>query len=968
MSSQSLILGSPILMGDNTTPGVRIPDNILAKIPEIDRVCKEFGLNYPPFVVEFLTYDEISEVAAYGGFPIRYPHWRWGMEYEELARGYQYGRHRIYEMVVNCVDPKTSIVTKRGSIPASEVCAGDTVFSNNGSRRVAKVQTQQKSEVFTIKLKNQVRSLTCTPNHRWSVLRTDGPIWVYAKDIVPGDILIGGDTYHYFKNIPASFTWSPDEVFAKTHPNVRNRLKPLSNPRQMTLPLAELLGAIVGDGSQGVKSRENHVSVVVGNDYPEYLTHVIGLFNTVFQEELILENKQSVTVATLCSKLAVDFIDYIGLPKGCTYKDKRIPWSIWASSNEYRAAFIRGLFDTDGYAGDSLGMSCYNGDLAADVQLMLSEMGIQSSVDHVVNDHNDIWTLTITSRESKFKYRDRIGFATRHKEEGLNRLTDTANCTGGGIKSEYLCRRIVEIGEKCGITTYNERSLGYRINSCRKDLVGVNAIYGLILNAFESGYKEFGELYPIVSNPLYEVESIESANPIETVDIALFDDSHDFLANGVLSHNTNPLYIYCLDSNPEIDHVTVIAHAIGHGDFFQENIFFGPTCKNMMNELATHGTRIERYEKRWGKEIVSEFIDKVLAVDDLLDPAKAWAKRTYQEPVTSDSRTYKFPHRFRTEEGHDYMNPWLNDATWIKKQQTKIREDEVKTALGIETNKANKIRDIMGYLKDHAPLTIWQRDIMAMLYEEAMYFIPQRYTKTINEGWASYVDYNIMALQGMAGPEGIVDYAKHKAGVLGGKYSMNPYALGFKLLMEIEDRWNKGKFGQEYEDCKDMRAKAEWDKKLGLGKQKVFEVRKFYNDYLLISEFFDQEFCEKYEFFEWKLFPNGEYKIASRDWKKIKANLLARYCNGGAPDIRLTDANHRGKGIFLMEHQWDGRGLHPRETADTLRSIYSLWRRPCAVATRDEDNPDQEIVAVCNGTGKDAVESMTRQEFEKKVY
>lgn len=531
MSSQSLIMGSPLLMGDNTIPGVRIPQNILDKIPAIDRECKDFGLNYPPFVVEFLTYDEISEVAAYGGFPVRYPHWRWGMEYEELARGYQFGRHRIYEMVVN----------------------------------------------------------------------------------------------------------------------------------------------------------------------------------------------------------------------------------------------------------------------------------------------------------------------------------------------------------------------------------------------------------------------------------------------------TDPLYIYCLDSNPEVDHVTVIAHALGHGDFFKENIFFGPTCKNMMNELATHGTRIERYMKRWGKEVVSEFIDKVLAIDDLLDPAKAWAKRAYREPVVTDSRDYKFPHRFKTEDGHDYMNPWLNDAAWIKKQQTKIKEDEVKTALGINP-KGTKIRDIMGHLKDNAPMTIWQRDIMAMLYEEAMYFVPQRYTKVANEGWASYVDYNIMALRGMAGPEGIVDYASHKAGVLGGKYSMNPYALGFKLLMEIEDRWNKGKFGQDYEDCKNMKEKAEWDKNLGLGKQKVFEVRKYYNDYLLIAEFFDQEFCEKYEFFEWKKFPNGEIKIASRDWKKIKASLLARHRNGGVPDIRLVDANHRGKGIYLMEHQWDGRGLHPKETTDTLRSIYALWRRPCAVTTRDEDNPEQELVAICTGPGKDAVELLTRQEFEKKQY
>jgi stage V sporulation protein R len=27
-------------------------------------------------------------IAAYGGFPTRYPHWRFGMEYEQLSKGY----------------------------------------------------------------------------------------------------------------------------------------------------------------------------------------------------------------------------------------------------------------------------------------------------------------------------------------------------------------------------------------------------------------------------------------------------------------------------------------------------------------------------------------------------------------------------------------------------------------------------------------------------------------------------------------------------------------------------------------------------------------------------------------------------------------------------------------------------------------------------------------------------------------
>ncbi len=40
-------------------------------------------------------------VASYGGFPNRYPHWRWGMEYEQLSKGYEYGLSKIYELVIN---------------------------------------------------------------------------------------------------------------------------------------------------------------------------------------------------------------------------------------------------------------------------------------------------------------------------------------------------------------------------------------------------------------------------------------------------------------------------------------------------------------------------------------------------------------------------------------------------------------------------------------------------------------------------------------------------------------------------------------------------------------------------------------------------------------------------------------------------------------------------------------------------
>ena len=60
-----------------------------------------YGLDFFPTLFEVVSYDQMNELAAYGGFPVRYPHWRFGMEYEQLSKSYEYGLSKIYEMVIN---------------------------------------------------------------------------------------------------------------------------------------------------------------------------------------------------------------------------------------------------------------------------------------------------------------------------------------------------------------------------------------------------------------------------------------------------------------------------------------------------------------------------------------------------------------------------------------------------------------------------------------------------------------------------------------------------------------------------------------------------------------------------------------------------------------------------------------------------------------------------------------------------
>src|SRR5213079_1846611 len=68
---------------------------------QMESHARSYGLDFFNTIFEVVDHDQLSAVAAYGGFPTRYPHWRFGMEYEQLAKGYSYGLQKIYELVIN---------------------------------------------------------------------------------------------------------------------------------------------------------------------------------------------------------------------------------------------------------------------------------------------------------------------------------------------------------------------------------------------------------------------------------------------------------------------------------------------------------------------------------------------------------------------------------------------------------------------------------------------------------------------------------------------------------------------------------------------------------------------------------------------------------------------------------------------------------------------------------------------------
>jgi stage V sporulation protein R len=78
-----------------------LPDDLRAIQLETEAHARAYGLDFYDTIFEVLDYDELSEIASLGGFPTRYPHWRFGMEYQHLAKGYRSGLQKISEMVIN---------------------------------------------------------------------------------------------------------------------------------------------------------------------------------------------------------------------------------------------------------------------------------------------------------------------------------------------------------------------------------------------------------------------------------------------------------------------------------------------------------------------------------------------------------------------------------------------------------------------------------------------------------------------------------------------------------------------------------------------------------------------------------------------------------------------------------------------------------------------------------------------------
>ncbi|TAJ17772.1 MAG: SpoVR family protein [Planctomycetota bacterium] len=331
--------------------------------------------------------------------------------------------------------------------------------------------------------------------------------------------------------------------------------------------------------------------------------------------------------------------------------------------------------------------------------------------------------------------------------------------------------------------------------------------------------------------------------------------------------NNDPAYAYLVSSNSRLEQKLVMAHVFGHADFFKHNVWFAPTDRRMLDTLASDATKVRRAIDRVGQERVERFIDRVLSIETLIDPYLPLREMRGGANAQSSERAVQLP-----------------------------------------------TYDLLGFLCERAPLEPFEREVLGCLRREAYYFAPQRMTKVMNEGWASYWHSRLLT-GGLLEPAEIVDFADcHSSATVCAPGRLNPYKLGIECWRAAEAR--------------------------GLD---LFALRRVHNDVTFLDELVDDAFLER------ELASCGGARLlppreGPPDYAGGKARLLQELSWGGLPQIGLVAVGAEGEGELLLAHRHDGRDLQLAQARETLKALAAVWGGPVHLMTI-ENGQGRRLVA-----------------------
>lgn len=378
--------------------------------------------------------------------------------------------------------------------------------------------------------------------------------------------------------------------------------------------------------------------------------------------------------------------------------------------------------------------------------------------------------------------------------------------------------------------------------------------------------------------------------------------------------NSNPCYAFLLEGNSLIQNKLVMAHVLGHCDFFKNNAYFQNTSRDMVESMAAAADRFRGYEFKYGRAKVESFIDAAISIQEHVEP-RLYIK---EKKPDKEGRNKKGCHPERPDTPYDDL--WSLDE---------VHPCECGSCEKVKKFPQSPEKDLMLFIIQNSnELDDWQRDIMSVIRQEMLYFWPQMETKIMNEGWASYWHLRIMREMDLDESEAI-EFAKMHSGIIQtSRTRLNPYTLGLKIFEDIEKRW----------DNPSPEEKDKYGRPGGEGKQKIFEVRATENDISFLRNYLTKELVEEMDMYLYKKV-GYDWKIVDKDWEKVRDGLVSSLTNSGYPYIVVQEGDFNKRGELYLKHNHEGAELDVFYVEKTLPHVYNLWGRPVHLETVLDNKP-----------------------------
>ncbi len=330
------------------------------------------------------------------------------------------------------------VSTPEGMVPIGELVEGEQtgreVYDANGVTRVVAVKANGRKTVMRVKLRNG-NFVEATPDHVVKAVaeRRTEPQWLRVDQLAPGMRL---HLHPHRARVAEPVLVAAGGPASTEFDDGVDHLEALDETTQVDRAEAALAGWLQADGFVGqYESGTNNsltIEFQVTNDaeFAWVMENLDVALPDVHRKVRVADTQEvEVRRIRLYGEVLRDFVERWELaPRGT---EIRVPSRLWTATHEEICAYLRSVFQADGYVTVRHENGCENARIGfavigerwtEDLQILLSSIGIYSRRTHKREkrgDRHDVHELAISIGSERARFVELVGFVDEKKQRRL---------------------------------------------------------------------------------------------------------------------------------------------------------------------------------------------------------------------------------------------------------------------------------------------------------------------------------------------------------------------------------------------------------------------------------------------------------------------------------------------------------------------------------------------------------------------